>query len=88
MVKTNKFEHVIQEKWCKGCEICVALCPKSVLALSGGKAIAEKPGDCIGCLLCEMRCPDFAIEVHGIEKNNSGSDLKEKFFSVPPEVEA
>ena len=71
MGNSPKYEHVIQERWCKGCNVCVALCPKNVLSLSNGKAIAERPADCIGCLLCEMRCPDFAIEVQGkTEKTN------------------
>jgi 2-oxoglutarate ferredoxin oxidoreductase subunit delta len=27
------------------------------------KALAARPEDCTCCLLCEMRCPDLAIEV-------------------------
>jgi 2-oxoglutarate ferredoxin oxidoreductase subunit delta len=69
------FEHVIREKWCKGCDICVALCPKNVLVLKNGKVFTEKPDDCIGCRLCEMRCPDFAIEVH--EKNQKADSKPE-----------
>jgi 2-oxoglutarate ferredoxin oxidoreductase subunit delta len=53
----------IKLEWCKGCEICVAFCPKNVLAMEGGKAKVENPGDCIKCMLCELRCPDFAITV-------------------------
>ena len=66
------FDHVIRERWCKGCDICVAFCPKNVLVLQNGKAVAEKPQDCIGCRLCEMRCPDFAITVHEKNQNASG----------------
>ena len=88
MGNNQQFEHVIRERWCKGCDICVANCPKTVLALSNGKVIVEKPNDCIGCLLCEMRCPDFAIEVYGNEKTSGGPDKSDNFFAVPPEVEA
>jgi 2-oxoglutarate ferredoxin oxidoreductase subunit delta len=49
--------------WCKGCEICVAFCPKNVLEMEGGKVKVARPGDCIKCDLCELRCPDFAITV-------------------------
>jgi 2-oxoglutarate ferredoxin oxidoreductase subunit delta len=83
----KQFEHVIRERWCKGCNICVAFCPKKVLALSGGKVIAEKPEDCIGCCLCEMRCPDFAIEVHEKREHvDHGPDASKMDLSVPPEA--
>ncbi len=54
----------INRNWCKGCGICVHFCPKNVLELdSEEKAIAVRPQDCIACKLCELRCPDLAIEV-------------------------
>lgn len=49
--------------WCKGCEICVAFCPKDVLVMEGGKVKVARPEQCIRCMLCELRCPDFAITV-------------------------
>ena len=87
MSNDRQFSHVIRENWCKGCGICIALCPKSVLALSNNKVSVEKPDDCIGCLLCENSCPDFAIEVLGVRKINIDPDTSEKYFSIPPEVE-
>jgi 2-oxoglutarate ferredoxin oxidoreductase subunit delta len=53
----------INEKWCKGCGICVALCPKKVLALKNEKVAVVNEEACIKCRLCEYRCPDFAIFV-------------------------
>lgn len=50
--------------WCKGCSICVSLCPKKVLELDKEqKAVVARPEDCIVCKLCELRCPDLAITV-------------------------
>jgi 2-oxoglutarate ferredoxin oxidoreductase subunit delta len=49
--------------WCKGCEICVAFCPKNCLEMEGGKVKVARPEDCIKCNFCELRCPDFAITV-------------------------
>jgi len=57
-------EHVIERNWCKGCGICVHFCPKDVLVLDGeDKVMVAHPKDCIGCKMCELRCPDLAIEV-------------------------
>ena len=64
MAKPKLKEHVINRDWCKGCGICVHFCPKKVLALDASdKVIAENLQDCICCRLCELRCPDLAIEV-------------------------
>lgn len=51
----------IDTKWCKGCGICVYLCPKSVLAIENDKAVILAEDDCIACKNCEIHCPDLAI---------------------------
>jgi len=57
-------DHRINTEWCKGCGICVAFCPKSVLELDHKeKAAATAREKCIACKMCELRCPDLAIEV-------------------------
>ena len=49
---------------CKGCGICVAFCPKKVLAIDElGKVIIVKPEACIACGQWELRWPDYAILV-------------------------
>jgi 2-oxoglutarate ferredoxin oxidoreductase subunit delta len=82
------FEHVIRERWCKGCNICVAFCPKQVLVLKNGKVFAARPDQCIGCRLCELRCPDFAIEI--VEQKavaQPGVDASHRDYAVTPEAE-
>jgi 2-oxoglutarate ferredoxin oxidoreductase subunit delta len=64
MAKPKLKEHHINRSWCKGCGICVELCPKHVLGLDAKDTVEVlKPQDCICCRLCELRCPDFAIEI-------------------------
>lgn len=61
----------IQVERCKGCGLCVPVCPKKVLALSEANinkkgynpAEAVHPDACIGCALCATICPDVAIIV-------------------------
>ena len=53
---------VINKKYCKGCGICVAFCPKQVLEVDElGKVFEKNPEACISCGQCELRCPDYAI---------------------------
>lgn len=64
MARKKLKELNVNRDWCKGCGICVSFCPKKVLELdSGDKAVVIRPEDCICCRLCELRCPDLAIEV-------------------------
>lgn len=64
MGKGKRVKHLIDKEWCKGCGICIHFCPKNVLEFDRhGKAEAVRPEDCIACKLCELRCPDLAIQV-------------------------
>lgn len=55
----------IDEKLCKGCNICVAFCPKDVLELKNEKVAIKNLDACIQCGQCESRCPDYAIYLGG-----------------------
>lgn len=50
---------------CKGslCNICVAYCPEKVLAMGFRHVEVVDADACTKCMLCEIRCPDFAIFV-------------------------
>lgn len=77
---TLKQKHVLKDLkinrlWCKGCGICVHFCPGKVLELDDeGKSKAVSPERCICCMMCELRCPDLAIEV--ILETGTGGGLQ------------
>lgn len=54
---------VISETLCKGCSICVDFCPTNVLELRGKVVAVKNLEACTRCQLCDLRCPDFAIQV-------------------------
>ena len=57
--------------YCKGCGLCVEVCPKKIIELDmtvlnakGYHPAAVKDMDsCIGCAMCAVMCPDCAITV-------------------------
>ncbi|MDR2163528.1 MAG: 4Fe-4S dicluster domain-containing protein [Clostridiales Family XIII bacterium] len=68
---TKKFVRIDEAK-CKGCNLCVSVCPKDKLI--SGKDTLNKAGYyavtandeniCIGCLNCALMCPDGAISLY------------------------
>lgn len=61
----------INRNFCKQCGICVHFCPRKVFSLNDELyPIVINWEACTKCLLCELWCPDFAIEV---ERDNEVS---------------
>ena len=61
---------VIDEDLCKGCEICIEMCPADVFCDSDTLSprgyylpVVVKEEDCTYCKLCQKMCPEFAIYV-------------------------
>ena len=60
----------VEEEVCKGCGICVTVCPKKILEISArrnakGANVVEQtdPEKCVECGTCQDICPDLAIWV-------------------------
>ena len=70
----KKFDVQVNNSWCKGCSLCVHICPKKVLELDEvrGKSVVARPDECIGCRQCENICPDMAITV---KEKGEGKDV-------------
>lgn len=56
---------------CKGCGLCVSVCPKKIMKLSEDKlnkkgfspAEVKERKKCIGCTFCAVICPDSAVMI-------------------------
>ncbi len=63
----------INEDSCRGCRMCVEICPTAVLAFDEAKAKAKvkTAEDCIACLSCAYLCPSGTIRHadHPVVKN-------------------
>ena len=61
----------IDKDACKGCGLCVTVCPKHILRLSETQLNSRgyNPVEitdmeaCIGCASCAVMCPDFVFTV-------------------------
>lgn len=61
---------IINEDWCKGCNICIDRCPLGALEESdklNRRGVRpprlKEENDCNYCRLCELLCPDLALAV-------------------------
>ena len=75
--KTKKGTITIDRELCKGCYLCISVCPNNLIAVSEKlnqkgyypaeyteKDSGENDRKCTGCSLCAVTCPDIAIEVY------------------------
>ena len=61
----------VNERFCKGCGLCVDACPVGIVELDLARRTAKgyHPARCIdqdactGCASCALMCPDVAITV-------------------------
>ena len=72
------YKHIINGERCKGCGLCVEVCPNNVLEISDKintkgyfPAYQARPEDCIYCTTCCIMCPDVAITIIKIAENTA-----------------
>ncbi len=67
---------VIDEDRCKGCGLCVTVCPVDILEMAedrfnvkGHKPVEViDPEECTGCAMCAIICPDVVFTVYRRER--------------------
>ena len=71
---------VIDPEMCKGCELCISVCPKECIEQSDTlnrygvyPMRMRELAECLGCALCASMCPDTAIEVYRSVKEKQES---------------
>lgn len=73
MAKKIQGRVTFDEDYCKGCSLCVHVCPVKIISLNEEAANAkgyhpahvkaEDMDKCIGCASCALMCPDTVITV-------------------------
>lgn len=80
----------IAESGCRGCTLCVEVCPVDVFEFDDIEklAVVAHQDDCIGCLSCTFECPSGCIGISGVEvlrpfhHIESHAALLERFLQV------
>ena len=79
------YEHVVDKDRCKGCGLCVAVCPRNVLEIGNEMnakgyfpAFQARPEDCIFCAICCTMCPDVAITINEIAEQAASQGKRRK----------
>lgn len=62
---------IVDDKYCKGCSLCIAVCPRGIIELDPDTLTAKgyhparltDEERCTGCAHCALICPDIAITV-------------------------
>lgn len=77
---------VVDEGMCKGCQLCVPVCPYNLIQMAEHfnargyrpARLVDPESRCTGCTLCAMICPDAVITVYREVKVKPAPDSLER----------
>ncbi|MAF34073.1 MAG: 2-oxoacid:acceptor oxidoreductase [Desulfobacter sp.] len=79
------YRYTIDPDRCKGCNLCVSVCPKKVLEISQRvnakgyfPAYQARPDDCVFCTTCCIMCPDMAVTITKIAEHTTDQEPTEE----------
>ena len=84
---------VIDTERCKGCGLCVSVCPKGVIVIAeesnknGYFPAQPTDTECTGCTHCALVCPDAVIEVFAEQAERLRIVATAGRKSAPPLIE-
>jgi 2-oxoglutarate ferredoxin oxidoreductase subunit delta len=64
---------VVDTEKCKGCEVCIPVCPTNVIEMveevngKGYHYMQQVREECTGCTNCAIVCPDGVITVYRVK---------------------
>jgi 2-oxoglutarate ferredoxin oxidoreductase subunit delta len=86
----------IDRERCKGCGLCIMVCPKHKIEISDllntkgyypasslEEQLPDDQRECTGCALCAITCPDVAIEVYRESKKEGSPKEKHQTKEEP-----
>jgi 2-oxoglutarate ferredoxin oxidoreductase subunit delta len=86
----------IDRERCKGCGLCILVCPKHKIEISDllnakgyyparsqEENVPDDKRECTGCALCAITCPDVAIEVYRETKKEGPPKVKREAKKEP-----
>lgn len=82
VLRSGALRVLIETERCKGCGLCIAVCPPAVLGLGAlntkgyAAAVLLDNERCTSCTACALICPDAAITVYRPRRHGPRQEVR------------